>query len=574
MKDKSAKILLDVPVDDGVLGFGNYRDALNSIIKSSEPHFTIGIFGGWGTGKTTLMKMMKKQLDDEGEITVWFNPWQYEKEEHLIVPLLQTIELELKDRKVAKSETIQKLGKTILALMSGFSAQIPVVGVDISAKDAIETYQKLFESKNLSSIYFDLNQQLSGIINELKTKKKERIVIFIDDLDRCLPDKALQVLESIKTFLDMPGYVFVLGLSRDIIEKCVDVRYGEQSGLTGSQYLRKMIQVPFTLPDLRDEETKEYVQNLKKEIKGSEVEKHVADYFDIIVEGLEPNPREIKRFINNFILANRISEKETEPNKLLAVLIIQFRWEEFYRNLAKYKRPFLEETAVIVRSKEALKKEETRKTAKESWIFFDLIEGHLKDELFRNFLEGAGKILFEIQDLDPYIHFSKSVVIEEQTRVDARREVAIDLLRAGRISRFNQLFSHPPVDLNHVDLTGVDLSGVDLRGANLTAAELLGVNLTGALLRRTLLRHAVMAHARLEEADLTEADLRGANLSGADLLGANLRGIVVDNATTFKETDITQVQHLSAEIIEQLDVETKHGIAKATSKWLLDAGPA
>ena len=63
MEDKSAKILLDVPVDDGVLGFDNYRDALIDIIKSSDPHFTIGIFGGWGTGKTTLMKMMKKELD-------------------------------------------------------------------------------------------------------------------------------------------------------------------------------------------------------------------------------------------------------------------------------------------------------------------------------------------------------------------------------------------------------------------------------------------------------------------------------------------------------------------------------
>ncbi len=108
MANRSARILLDLPVEDGVLGFKTYRDALNSAIRSSEPHFTIGIFGGWGMGKTTLMKMMRRQLDDEGEMTVWFDPWQYEKEEHLIVPLLQTIELELKERDLAKERNTIK----------------------------------------------------------------------------------------------------------------------------------------------------------------------------------------------------------------------------------------------------------------------------------------------------------------------------------------------------------------------------------------------------------------------------------------------------------------------------------
>ena len=79
---------------------------------------------------------------------------------------------------------------------------------------------------------------------------------------------------------------------------------------------------------LREREVAEYLKALKKEIEGSEAERHVADYLDIILEGLEPNPREIKRFINNFILVSRISRKETDPGKLLAVLVTQFRWED------------------------------------------------------------------------------------------------------------------------------------------------------------------------------------------------------------------------------------------------------
>ena len=571
MKDKSAKILLDVPVDDGVLGFDNYKDALINIIKSSDPHFTVGIFGGWGTGKTTLMKMMRKGLDDDGEVTVWFNPWRYEKEEHLIIPLLQTIELELKKRKIAKSQTIEKLGKTVLALASGFSGQIPMVGAGISVKDAIDTYRELFESKNLSSIYFDLTQQLSSIVEELKEKNKERIVIFIDDLDRCLTDKALQVLESIKGFLDMDGYVFVLGLSRDIIEKCVDRKHGKESGISGDQYVRKMIQVPFTLPDLREEETRGYVEKLKEELKGSKVQKHIEDYIDIIVGGMEANPREIKRFINNFILANCISQNETDADKLLAMLILQFRWESFYRDLTKYKKPFLEQTAVILKSREMLKKEDVRKTAKESWNYFDLIEAHLKNEQLRNFLEGAGKVLFEIDDLDPYIHFSKSVVIEEgEEKIERRKQELTDLLRAGRIEAFNRLRSYPHIDLNHVDLTNANLRGVNLSRADLSGSILVGVDLTGANLTRAVLRRTVLLHVHLHAADLTGADVRGANLTGTNLFGAVLKDLLADHTTVFKHTIIEDVQNLPTQISAQLHIEEVDGFTEATSKFLLE----
>ena len=571
MEDKSAKILLDVPVEDGVLGFDNYRDALNSIIKSSDPHFTIGIFGGWGTGKTTLMKMMRKQLDEEGEITVWFNPWQYEKEEHLMLPLLQTIELELRNRKVARSATIRKLGKTIVALMSSFSAQIPLVGVDLSAKDAIDTYENLFESRNLSSIYFELQQQLSTVIMELREKNKDRIVVFIDDVDRCLPDKALQVLESIKAFLDVPGYIFVLGLSRNIIERCVDAKYQEKSGVTGSQYLRKMIQVPFTLPGLREREVAEYLKALKKEIEGSEAERHVADYLDIILEGLEPNPREIKRFINNFILVSRISRKETDPGKLLAVLVTQFRWEDFYRDLAKHKTTFLDQTAAMVRRRDELKEEIFRRKAEESWIYFDLISSHLRDEQFFNFLQGAGKVLFEIQDLDPYIHFPRSVVLgEESAKREASRPEPLELSWEKKIREPHKITSHRIRGLRRAHLKGanlraVNLTNVDLSWANLSRAHLRGANLQGAQLQEALLLDAY-----LNDATLVGANLSGANLTGAFLSRADLRGIVVDARTIFDNTDVTAAQNLSSEIRNQLHIDAKNGVVKATNKSLLE----
>jgi uncharacterized protein YjbI with pentapeptide repeats len=599
MKDKSAKILLDVPVDDGVLGFDNYRDALIDIIKSSDPHFTIGIFGGWGTGKTTLMKMMRKELDKDEEITVWFNPWQYEKEIHLLIPLVQTINLELQTnhKDIVGEDTVKKITGLLKKVGRSIKPEL-TVGI---AKVGLDSEKLLEEEKeDLTSLYFELNQELENVIEKIQKTQKERIVIFIDDLDRCLPDKALQVLESIKGFLDMDGYVFVLGLSRDIIEKCVDAKYKKESGISGSYYLRKMIQVPFTLPDLREEETRGYVEELKKELKGSEVQKHIEDYIDIIVGGMEANPREIKRFVNNFILANQISQRETQPAKLLVILIIQFRWDSFYRDLVRHKNPFLEQTTEILRKKEELEDEERRKKASESWSFFELIEAHLKDDEFRDFLEGAGKILFEIGNLDPYIHFSKSVVIEDAAKKERSKQELLDLLRSGRIKEFNRVRPYPFVDLSLarlalVDLRGATLSGVNLEGAKLTGtnlsavdlsgANLSGASLTGADLRRDDLRGANLSGAylwganlthadlmgtnltgaNLRRANLSGADLRGANLKKANLWGANLRDIVVDDSIVFDKTIIQNVRRLSPRIRERLHIESGDGVEKARS---------
>jgi len=315
-KDERAKILLDVPVDDGVLGFDNYRDALINIIKDSEPRFTIGIFGGWGTGKTTLMRMMEKKLDDEGEVTVWFNPWQFERETHLMVPLLQTVRLELETKYNVEKRTLNKLGDIAVSFAKSVKPEINL-GITKISFDTKKFIEKEEEKKDFSSLYFLLNQELQKIISNIK---KGRIVIFVDDLDRCLPDRALQVLESAKLFLDSKGYVFVIGLDRRIIEKCVDKKYGKESEISGTAYIKKMIQLPFNLPGLREQDVKSYVERLKNELKGMEVEKHVKKYINIISKGMEANPREIKRCMNNFILVNQISADETEPDKLLVLL--------------------------------------------------------------------------------------------------------------------------------------------------------------------------------------------------------------------------------------------------------------
>src|SRR6478672_11607857 len=90
-----------------LLDFGRYSQKLAELIKNSDPKFTVGIFGKWGTGKTTLMNMIMNELEKNNRIvTVWFDAWRYEKEDNLaVIPFLRTIDLRLEE--VIKS----KIGK-------------------------------------------------------------------------------------------------------------------------------------------------------------------------------------------------------------------------------------------------------------------------------------------------------------------------------------------------------------------------------------------------------------------------------------------------------------------------------
>ena len=81
------QIILDVPAKSPELNFGQFGNAFRDIIEGSEPRFSIGIFGGWGAGKTTLMTAIRDRLDPAKCVAVDFSAWRYEKEEHLIIPL-------------------------------------------------------------------------------------------------------------------------------------------------------------------------------------------------------------------------------------------------------------------------------------------------------------------------------------------------------------------------------------------------------------------------------------------------------------------------------------------------------
>ena len=178
--------------------------------------FTIGVYGEWGTGKTFILRQVQSLIDSEKAsniATVWFDAWKYEQEEHLIVPLLLTITEDLKAKRSwigrkwiwIKFKVADMLHLAWWIVMERVSSSDEVLR---KADDFTRRRRGYLGGK--SSVYFEAIAKLNKITRVrrfLLHKKKPKIVLFIDDLDRCHPDKAVQLLQGIKLILAQPGFV-------------------------------------------------------------------------------------------------------------------------------------------------------------------------------------------------------------------------------------------------------------------------------------------------------------------------------------------------------------------------------
>jgi len=367
------KLLLDSPAESPVLGFGQFAQAFKEIVEESDPRFAIGIFGGWGSGKTTLMESVKKTIDDDPVarnkiVTVWFNAWRYEKEEHLIVPLLDTLRealvtwaekfpvtADVKSRAIKAASTAARAAQAIFA---GITIKAKVPGLPGSPEVAFEGGKLLAElrhpdnaddeqmAKTPQSLYHASFQAMQRAFQRFAgdAAAERRIVVFIDDLDRCLPPNALQVLESMKLFFDIPGFIFLVALDRDVVERAIEVKYEERRGaegpaptptIRGSEYIKKIFQVPFTLPPISPQQIGEFLDSVAGTDLPAEqiadlrkrVQPHLAD----VVPSAGVNPREIKRYINAYVLQTKL-RPHLDTDVILTLQTISFRsdWKSVY----------------------------------------------------------------------------------------------------------------------------------------------------------------------------------------------------------------------------------------------------
>jgi KAP family P-loop domain len=370
--------LLDDPADKPELGFHVYADALSQMIEHSRPQFAIGIFGDWGSGKTTLMRAIKAHVEQQtSALPVWFNAWRYEKEEHLIVPLLDHLREGLlawepagaggKTPKWA-AESAGLFGRAARRILSGLTLEAGIPG----AKAKVD-FSRIIESPAAdagpASFYHAAFQDMDEATKAFAGGAADRrIVVFVDDLDRCLPVNALQVLESMKLFFDFEGFVFVVGLDRGVIERSIEAKYeggspsrapviidrspaengaaraalalaprgrGDRAApISGAEYIKKVFQVPFALPRVGAGQVDELLSALRKSpkvptVQADDLTSTVRPHIAYLTDRDSLNPREVKRLINAYTLQMKLLYPRLGPgtsaDTVLAIQLMDFR---------------------------------------------------------------------------------------------------------------------------------------------------------------------------------------------------------------------------------------------------------
>jgi Tfp pilus assembly protein PilF len=305
------------------LNFAPYVEALQQFLLNADPPLTVSIEGEWGAGKSSFMRQLKQRLDEDGHVTVEFNPWRHRSEEALWAAFLLSFIAQVSGRLTARDRLHARLSLLRVRAWSQWKrvalrllATAVVASVAVLAVTALGTMldadrlQTLLGSLGVTAVSgvaflawvrrnvverteTELRSQLSHETYEDRVAFVERfhddfeqlldayvgrdrpVFVFVDDLDRCGVANVGELMESIHLMLSNdPRLVFLLGMDREKVAGAIAARHGElltylntdkrdRFGLDyGNQYLEKFVQIPFDIPRISTESVDEFVRGI------------------------------------------------------------------------------------------------------------------------------------------------------------------------------------------------------------------------------------------------------------------------------------------------------------------------
>lgn len=320
-----------------------YISGLTEFIKECDTPMTIAIQGDWGCGKTSMMNMARTFLKESDDIVdVWFNTWQFSQfnmDEQLTVTFLQHLINELSNKLSNKNEKKKKITDKLLPFIQSVTLSVTkqFVGSDIGdAVNGMMTKAKLDLIDEISK----LKDTFQELISEVTDNCSKRVVVFIDDLDRLQPVRAVELLEILKLFIDCDGCVFVMAIDTSVVFQGIREKYGQNMTDEKAQsFFDKMIQLPFKMP-IAYYRLDNMMERLLPFLKDDTHEK--SNYIYLIRKTANTNPRTIKRLANSILLTIKVAEKkgifnETSPEDAILIrklfvslACIQLRYETVY----------------------------------------------------------------------------------------------------------------------------------------------------------------------------------------------------------------------------------------------------
>lgn len=257
LRQPEIEIIHDNPFVNCKLNRGQYAEVLTKIIENQEEGFVLAINNEWGTGKTTFVRMWQKRLENSGFKTIYFNAWENDFESNPLIALISEFK-RISDSKTNKTfETVMEKAlpiakKVVPSILKAITEKY--IGKDFTqqiANEIIDGTSDLFEKeidnhieKKKSIEVFKVS--LSEFVNESSPDKP--LVFFIDELDRCRPTYAVNLLEQVKHIFSINNIVFVLSIDKIQLGNAIRGFYGSEN-INAEEYLRRFIELEYSIPE-------------------------------------------------------------------------------------------------------------------------------------------------------------------------------------------------------------------------------------------------------------------------------------------------------------------------------------
>lgn len=331
---------------EDLLGYGPYVVSLEELLThpSVTTPFAVGVFGPWGTGKSSFMLQLHERLEQKGLPAVWFQPWLFDEKEEvwkaLILSILQYLEGKTQDKTQLASIKSLVAGVGKIALNQVISK---ATGLNLTVEQIAQAYSNTSSDNTrfINTFRRDFSQVKDAILSN-NDEQHSRLYVFVDDLDRCTPENCVSVLEAIRLFFDLEGCLFILGIDQEVVQKGIEIKYDQHLKMLGRDYLDKLIQLPFTLPPISEKSFDSFVRATTAPFSFQDQSR------ELIALASKKNPRRVKRLSNCLQLLRTAARSmandgtgpetlaDTDAERHLAfLLVLQVRFPIAYRWLVQ-----------------------------------------------------------------------------------------------------------------------------------------------------------------------------------------------------------------------------------------------
>jgi hypothetical protein len=366
---QATEISENATFDDDELEREPLADFLTDMLTTIDESFVMSLTAPWGTGKTTLIEMWQQKLDKQDHPSLYFNAWDNDFVDDPLVAFVGEIDERISDQTGYEiPNRLKDLGTQLARRSIPVALRLASAGLiddkavqaatgDELAAGAEDLFDAYLQEKGLVS---DFRDELEDFADQITEEKGSPLFFFVDELDRCRPDFALELLERIKHLFDVPGIVFILAVDPDQLRHSVKSLYGR--GMDARGYLRRFVDLEYKLPPPEPGAFARFLykaHNLE-EIIGGNQGPQVCEVAMWCCEEFDFSLRVQKQYFMRLKLVSRVLKQRSDwsqvPWKFFALLVaLRNGNRELYNDLRLEKEKKEEVRSLIDRLESGLK---------------------------------------------------------------------------------------------------------------------------------------------------------------------------------------------------------------------------